>query len=1030
MKKHIVLWLLFLCCPLSIFADDVITVTGNITDELNMPMIGVNITVKNEPGLGTITDIDGNYKIKVESYQVLVISFVGYDKLEIPVKGRTKIDAQMKLSSNSVLDEVIVTGTGAQKKATVTGAVTTVNLKDLKNTGGSSSNITNTLAGNVAGIIAMQTSGEPGNNTSEFWVRGISTFGANSGALVLVDGFERSLNEVSVEDIESFSVLKDASATAIYGSKGANGVVLITTKKGQAGKVNINAKVETSYNTRTRTPEFADGITYANMLNEARVTRNMEPYYTTSELEILEKGLDPDLYPNVDWMDLLLKDGAWSTRANIEISGGGSTARYFISGSFLNEDGMYNTDKSLQNDYNTNSNNKLWTYRMNVDVDITKSTLLRVGLSGSLKKQNSPGLSGDIWHSLVGQTPVSIPVMYSNGYVPAYGTGNQTNPWVLATQTGYNEYWENKIQTNITLEQKLDFITKGLRFVGRFGYDTNNSTNNKRTKWPEQWKAERHRDSNGNLVFTRLSTEKLLSMASESTGDRFENFEAELHYDRTFADKHHVGGTLKYTQNQKNFSVGINEDLIKGIAYRNQGLAGRATYSYAYKYFFDFNFGYTGTENLARGHQFGFFPAASIGWNIAEEKWIKNHLKWLEMFKVRYSFGEVGNDKMENDVRFPYLYTISGDGAGGYDFGDFNNSYNFTGLHYQTYASPNLTWEVAKKHDLGVDLSLWNGKFTLTGDLYQDTREQIYMQRKHLSGIVGVTNEPWANVGKMRSKGFDGNFAFNQKIGKVDLTIRGNMTYTHNEVLEYDEANEFYPYKKTEGFRWNQTRGLIALGLFKDYDDIRNSPKQEFGDVMPGDVKYKDVNGDGVINGDDEVPIGSTSTPNIIYGIGLSARWSGFDFNVHFQGAAESSYMIEGSTVYAFSEGLWGNVLTDMADPKNRWISQEISGDPATENPNAKYPRLSYGGNANNYRSSTLWMRDGSYLRFKTLEIGYTLPKVLTNKAHIGDVRIYFLGNNLAVWDHLKLWDPELASKDGMKYPLSKSYTLGLTVNF
>ena len=398
MKKYITIWLLFICSSLGVLADDLITVTGNIRDEFGEPLIGVNITVKNEPGLGTISDVNGNYRIKVESYQVLVFSYIGYEKQEVPIKGNKEINVKMQPSSTSILDEVVVTGTGTQKKATLTGAITTVNVDDLKKSGGAATSITNALAGNVAGIIAKQQSGEPGNNTSEFWIRGISTFGASSGALVLVDGFERSLNEINVEDIESFSVLKDASATAIYGSKGANGVVLITTKKGKAGKININARVESSYNTRTRTPEFVDGVTYANMLNEALVTRNQEPYYTPSELEILEKGLDPDLYPNVDWMDLILKDGAINSRATLDISGGGSTARYFVSASFLNEEGMYKTDRSLNNDYNTNSNNKLWNYRMNVDIDITKSTLLRVGVSGSpqLLRQTA----GLLWESI------------------------------------------------------------------------------------------------------------------------------------------------------------------------------------------------------------------------------------------------------------------------------------------------------------------------------------------------------------------------------------------------------------------------------------------------------------------------------------------------------------------------------------------------------------------------------------------------------------------------------------------------------
>lgn len=1035
MKKYLLIGILLLICSLPALAQDRVEVTGLITDELDEPMIGVNIVVKDEPGLGTITDFEGKYKIKVNQYKTLIFSYIGYDKQEILVKDQKVINVKMIPSSGSVLDEVVVTGTGAQRKATVTGAISTVNLSELKKAGGAAAtSITNALAGNVAGVIAMQTSGEPGKNTSEFWVRGISTFGASSGALVLVDGFERSLNEINVEDIESFSVLKDASATAIYGSKGANGVVLITTKRGKSGKININAKVEGSYNTRTRTPKFVDGLTYADMLNEARITRNLEPEYTPGELELLRNGLDPDLYPNVNWKDLLLKDGAFTQRATLDLNGGGSTARYFLSGSYIDEGGMYKTDSSLRKDYDTNANMKRWNYRMNVDIDITKTTLLRVGVSGSLEKQNKPGLSDDIWKSIVGTTPTSIPVMYSDGKVPAYGKGVYTNPWVLATQTGYRENWKNKIQTNITLEQKLDFLLEGLSFVGRFGYDTNNENENQRIKWPEQWKAERRRDENGNLIMNRISEEQLMKQSSESSGNRLENFEAELHYDRTFNQNHHVGGTFKYTQREETTTVNIGEDIMKGISKRNQGIAGRVTYNWNYRYFADFNFGYNGSENFAKGHRFGFFPAASVGWNLAEEKFIKKHAPWIEMLKLRYSYGEVGNDKISDNVRFPYLSSF-GD-AGGYDFGDFNSSWQFGGYHYTQVASNNLAWEVAKKHNLGLDLSLWNGKFTLTVDVYQDTREKIFMQRKFLPGMVGLwyneerKNAPWANVGKMRSKGIDGNFMFKHKVGEVDFTLRGNMTFTKNEVLEYDEEQQYYSYKMTQGYRWNQARGLIALGLFKDYDDIRNSPKQTFGEYMPGDIKYKDVNGDGVINEYDEVPIGATTVPNMIYGVGLSAQWRGFDFNVHFQGAGKSSYMIKGPAVYAFSEGNWGNVLTDIAKPGNRWISSEISGDPATENPNAKYPRLSYGGNENNQKASTYWLRDGAYLRFKTLEIGYTLPKQFVNKLHIGDVRFYLLGNNLAVWDSLKLWDPEIGSDNGMAYPLSKSYTLGLTVNF
>ena len=1025
MRYFLITCILLLSCSISTWAENIV-VTGVVTDAQKEPLVGVNVTVKDVPGLGAITDINGKYKIAIEPYQRLIFSYVGFDKVEVLIKEQRVVNVTMKESAASSLDEVVITGTGVQKKLTVTGAITTVNVSDLMHTANGS--VVNALAGNVAGVLAMQTSGQPGRNTSEFWIRGISTFGASTSALALVDGFERDLDDVNIEDIEDFSVLKDASATAIYGSRGANGVVLITTKHGKPGKINIDAKVETSYNTRTITPEFVDGYTYASMMNESRITRNQEPIYQQDELNILRMGLDPDLYPNVDWKDLLLKDGAMTYRANLNMNGGGSTARYFVSLSYLKEDGMYKTDETLRKDYNTNANANTWNYRLNTDIDITKTTLLKVGVSGSLKKYNEPGLSGDVWKSLMYQNPISVPVMYSNGYVPAYGTGERTNPWVLATQTGYKEHWENTIQTNITLEQKLDFITQGLKFIGRFGFDTWNKNNIDRIKWPEQYKAQRFRDENGQIVFDRVTEEQKMKQTSSAEGNRNEIFEAELHYNRGFKE-HHVGGILKFNQDSKVFTVGTGEDLKKGIARRHLGLAGRVSYNWNYRYFADFNFGYNGSENFADGHRFGFFPAVSVAWNVAEEPIIKKNFKWMNMFKIRYSFGKVGNDvlKIGNDeYRFPYLYTI-GDGTG-YTWADYNYSNSYSGKRYTDLASNYATWEIATKHDLGVDLALFNDKFTATVDYFHEQREGIWMERKYLPSIVGLGSNPRANVGKVLSEGFDGNFAYREKINKVDITVRGNITYSKNTILEKDEENNVYPYQMERDYRVNQAKGLIALGLFKDYDDIRNSPRQDFGTVQPGDIKYKDVNGDGVVNDGDKVAIGATTRPNMIYGFGISASWKGLDVNVHFQGAGKTSFFIDGPTVYAFSSGEWGNILADVAG-SNRWIEHEISGTMATENPNAPYPRLSYGGNNNNYRQSTYWLRNGSYLRLKTLELGYSIPKPLVNKIRFNNIRLFLRGSNLLTFSSFKLWDPELGSSTGTEYPLAKSFTLGLSVN-
>lgn len=1009
-------------CTSAFAQNKTIKVSGTVTDEQNQPLIGVNVTIQGVTGFGTTTDVDGKYTIEMEPYNRLVFSYIGFVEQEILIKEQTKQNVVLKEDDATSLDEVIITGTGVQKKLTVTGAVTQISMDDIAST--STSNLTNMLAGNVPGVMAMQSSGQPGQNTSEFWVRGISTFGAGSSALVLVDGFPRDLNEISIEDIESFTVLKDASTTAIYGSKGANGVILITTKKGKAGKVNVDAKFEAAYNTRTMTPEFADGYSYASMMNEALITRNKEPEYSPEELEILKLGLDPDLYPNVDWQDLLLRNGAMTYRGSLNLSGGGNTARYFISGSYLNEQGMYKVDENIKKDYDTNANSQLYNYRMNVDVDITKTTLVKVGVSGSLRKMNEPGRAVNVWEALMRQNPIEIPAMYSDGRFPTRGVDADTNPWVLTTQTGYNETWNNKIQTNITLEQKLDFITKGLSFVGRFGYDTNNGSNIRRMKMPELYKANKQRNEAGELVFNRIAAEQKMSQESGSSGSRYEYLEAELHYNRGFKD-HNIGATLKYNQNSSISTVGIGGDIINGIARRNQGLAGRVSYNWKNRYFADFNFGYNGSENFAKGHQFGFFPAMSAAWNVAEEGFIRNNAKWINMFKIRYSYGKVGNDNL--GARFPYLYTIAGVDRG-YQWADLGYNKSYTGLAYTSLANNNVTWEIATKHDLGIDLALFNDKFGLTVDYFNEYREGIYMTRNYVSYMVGLNGlAPTANVGKVSSEGFDGNFHFNQKLGEWDLTLRGNITYSKNTIEDRDEENAYYKYQLQKGYRVNQARGLIAAGMFSDYEEIRNYPTQQFGEVMPGDLKYKDVNGDGIVDGGDVVAIGATERPNLIYGVGLSARWKSFDFNVHFQGAGKSSYCIQGPSVYAFSQKEIGNILPDLVD--GRWIDSTISGTEATMNPNASYPRLSYGGNSNNYRASTFWLRNGSYLRLKTLEIGYNLPQKWVNKIYSKNIRLFFIGTNLLTFSEFKLWDPEMGSTTGAHYPLAKTFSFGFNIS-
>ena len=1026
MKKLFILFWMSCCIVFNALAQEQLNISGTVTDAAGEALIGVSVTVKDAKGLGTITNIDGKYNIKIQQYQTLVFSYIGYKPVSVLVKGDKKvIDVQMSEEKTNAIDEVVVTGLGTQKKLTVTGAITNVDVSQMKQF--PSSNFTNALAGNVPGIIAMQSSGQPGKSTSRFWVRGISTFGASASAMILVDGFERNnIDDLNIEDIESFSVLKDASATAIYGSKGANGVILITTKHGKAGKININVKGEASYNTRTITPKFIDAPTYANLLNEARVTRNLAPQYQPEELALIRSGLDPDFYPNVDWSKLLLKNGAMSYRADLSMSGGGNTARYFVSLSYVEDQGMYNTDETLRKKYDTNANYKRWNYRMNVDIDVTPTTIIKLGVSGNLNKRNSPGLGDQyLWSELFGFNALSSPVLYSNGYVPAYGNNiRQMNPWVSSTRTGYNEEWDNNIQTNVTVDQKLDFITKGLSFTGRFGYDTYNSNHIYYRLWPAMYRAN-SRDSQGNIIWDKLFEETSMSQTSGGDGSRHEFLEALLRWDRTFDKLHNFSAVSRFTQDERIQTRNIGTDIKNSVSKRNQGLAGQLTYNYALRYFIDFNFGYNGSENFADHHRYGFFPAFSLAWNVAEEPLVKKALPWLNMFKLRYSWGKVGNDNMG---RFPYLYTLDYTPNIGYNWGSNLSSGTIPGIHYTQMASPNVTWEVARKTDFGFDFVAFDNKFSLTMDYFHEKRTGIFIQRMFLPDITGLESYPWANVGAVKSKGFDGNFQYKDHIGEINWTVRGNITYSKNTILERDEENNVYAYQYGKGYRVNQQRGLIALGLFRDYDDIRNSPKQSWGTVQPGDIKYKDVNGDGIVDDGDRVAIGATDTPSLIYGLGASVSWRGFDLNLHFQGAGKYTFLINSGAVNAFRDGRWGNILQGITD--NRWISSDISGTKETENPNAPYPRLSYGYNLNNQQSSSFWLRNGRFLRLKNLDIGYTLPKPMVNTIHLESVRIYISGQNLITWSPFKLWDPELDSRQrGQIYPITRSLTAGIQIS-
>lgn len=1028
-QQYIVLLLMaMLLVPQSLQAqeDKKLIIKGVVEDALG-PIIGASVVAKNQPGVGAITDLDGRFSLKVGAYDVLQITFVGYQPVEIPVlsiKDKNNLKVTMK-EDNQTIDEVVVTASGVQKKKTLTGAITNVELKQLNAPG---ANLSNSLAGVVPGIIAMQSSGEPGENMSQFWIRGMSTFGAKSGALILVDGVERSFNEIPVEDIESFSVLKDASATAIYGQRGANGVVLITTKRGEKGKVKINVKAGFDWNTPVKVPEYASGYDWARLANEALVGRYENPLYTNEELDIIQHGLDPDLYPNIDWRDLMLKKGAPSYYANISFSGGSDNVRYFVTGRYTGENGRYRTSSS-ENKYNTNSTYERWNYRANVDMNLTRTTVLSVGVGGWLVNRTSPSSSsGDIWQSFASYTPVTAPRKWSTGQWPI--VSGMTTPEYQMTQTGYRTIWENKMETNVGLEQDLSFITKGLKFNGIFAFDTYNKNTIVREKGEELWSAESLRDGNGNLVLKREANAKAMSQAKTVEGDKRYYLQASLDYSRLFAEKHRVGAFAMVYQQETSDVNFAEDDLMASIPHRTLAYSGRFTYAYKDKYLTEFNWGYTGSENFEKGKQFGFFPAVSVGWVLSEEPFIKKMMPWMDQFKIRASYGEVGNDEIAGR-RFPYITLVNTD-DNAYSFGEFTNN-SAQGYRIKTMGTPYLTWEVAKKYDVGVDFSFFNSKITGTIDWFLDKRDDIFMKRNQMPLTTGLADQtPMANVGKMKSYGWDGNIAYTQRIGQVNLQLRANFTYQTTDVIDRDEAANELWYKMEKGFQLNQSRGLIALGLFKDQEDIDRSPSQvalSNKTILPGDIKYKDVNGDGVITDDDKVPLGYRETPGLQYGLGLSANWKNWGINMLFQGTGKCDFFVGGSGPHAFHDGKRGNILQVMVDG-NRWIPKEISGTEATEDPNADWPRLTYTNNNNNNRKSTYWLKERKYLRLRNLEITYDLPQMWTRKFLVSNMRIGFIGQNLFTWAPFKWWDPEGTNESGSSYPINRTYSCYIQFSF
>lgn len=1015
------------------FAQNKITVKGIVTDELGEPMIGAGVLVKNTV-TGVITGLDGEYSITIDAAGgggILVFSTLGYDDQEIPVNGRTEINVQMQPQSTS-LEEVVVVGYGVQKRESVVGAISTVDASTLKVP---SAQLSTGLAGQLSGVVAMSRSGEPGKGSSaDFYIRGVSSFQGTVTPLVLVDGIERDINLVDTDDIESFSILKDASASAVYGVRGANGVIIITTKKGQEGRPKISLRSETGITSPTQLPKFVNASQFAEMANEAYFDAYGTYPYDEEALAHYRNGDDPDLYPDVDWMKALYKDAAFNQRVNISVNGGTEVVKYFVSGSYFTESSIFR--RSNEYAYNSSIKYDKFNFRANVDINVTPSTVLSVNMANIYEIRFAPGEdTSQIWFRAFRTSPNAFPVVYSDGTLSAPSVSGEQNPYNLLVHTGYREQFWNSAQSLIGLKQDFGALwepLQGLTASIKFSWDATGSQVQVRSKTPRQFHAT-GRDDDGKLIFGNPIYEgsETLGFSTSATNYLVTYMEGSLNYSRLFG-KHRVGAMFLYNHKIRRNTYGYSS--TNSIPYKNQGIAGRITYAYKDRYFAEFNMGYNGSENFAPGHRFGFFPAVSAGWLMSEEPWWAPIKDYVNMVKWKGSYGKVGNDQISG-TRWLYLSTIiSGNsfvmGKTGSDGG--------SGIVTGRPENLNFSWEEETKLNLGVEFELFR-ELRIQADYFNSHRTGILMQRSGLPSYAGLQNSsklPYVNVGETLNAGVDLSLDWHKQVGDWFFTARGNFTYNRNKLVNNDEPDWEYKYQnrvgKPYGVGGAQPWGLLAIGLFQSEEEIANSPVQTFGQYRVGDIKYQDINGDGIIDSNDQIYLGHTTLPEITYGFGATASYKGFDINLFFQGVGNVNFFINGNSmrqVFAATDTFEMSAL--QLDRYNRGWSVNKT---AEENAQAIYPRLSWSGNAgyhNNTQTSSWWQRNGAFLRLKNAEIGYTLPKtLLARTGFIQNVRVYVSATNLVTFREFKLWDVETGSGDGSTYPNNRVISFGINANF
>ncbi|MFS2923392.1 MULTISPECIES: TonB-dependent receptor [unclassified Bacteroides] len=1017
-------------------------ITGRVTDVKGEPLIGVNVTVDGDAN-GSITNMDGLYEIFVTKKSVVLkFTYIGFKTSEIRTNASTNIyDVALEEQVNE-LEETVIVGYGTQRKISNIGAQSSMKMEDIKTP---SASLTTTLAGRLAGVVAVQRTGEPGKDAADIWIRGISTPNTSS-PLVLVDGVERSFNDIDPEDIESLTTLKDASATAVYGVRGANGVILIKTKPGKVGKPTVSADYYESFTRFTKMVDLADGITYMNAANEAMRNDGIATKYTEDQIRNTIAGKDPYLYPNVDWLKEIFNDWGHNRRVNVNVRGGSEKVAYYASVSYFNETGMTVTDKNI-NTYDSKMKYSRYNFTTNLNIDVTPTSKVEIGAQGYLGEGNYPAISSaDLYNAAMSISPVEYPKMFfvnGEAYVPGTSTNNNfNNPYSQATRRGYDNLTKNQIYSNLRITQDLDMLTKGLKLTGMYAFDVYNEIHVHQDRAESTYNfldTSVPYDMDGQPILQRIyEGSNVLSYKQETSGNKKTYLEASLNYDRTFNDDHRVSALFLFNQQSKLlYPKGTLEDAIP---YRMMGIAGRATYSWKDRYFAEFNIGYNGAENFSPKHRFGTFPAFGVGWVISNEKFWQPLSKAVSFLKIRYTDGKVGNSEV-SDRRFMYLDQMKENGDYGYKFGP--NGTKWSG--YETVnMAVDLIWEESRKQDLGIDIKLFNDDLSIVFDLFKERRENILLKREHsIPSFLGYnTSAPYGNIGIIENKGFDGTIEYNKRINKDwVLALRGNITFNKDKWIQGELPEQKYEWMNQYGRNINGVKGYVAEGLFTqaEIDDMARweslsdankaiTPKpfaSQFGTVKAGDIKYKDLNNDGQIDAYDQTYISRGDVPTTVYGFGFTVGWKDLSVGMMFQGVAGAERVLNGSSINPFNGGGGsGNLYSNIGD---RWTE---------ENPdqNAFYPRLSYGSettsNINNFQKSTWWVRNMNFLRLKTLQVSYNLPKPWVNKVHLKNAAVYVMGTNLFTLSRFKLWDPELNTDNGASYPNTTSYSVGINFTF